>query len=335
VSMMHPYPGGGGRIRAMAAERPKPRPGSIAGMYRRMFLHVRSRWPLLAAAAVCMLAVAGLEFAIPQMTRFTIDTLIPARRYEALPWIAGGIIGTAVLLGLFQFLSGVSIASVGQHAIHDLRNELYRHIQKLDVGFFDRNRTGDLMSRVTSDVGMLQQLVSSGMMSIAADLITFVAVAAYMFWVDWQRTAIVMATFPFMLLATRVFGAKMRSAFRSVQESVAEVSSHLQDTLSSIRLIRAFAGPYRRIGHARRAARAGRKIQAAVRPAVSSAIKRKLTSGNRRVSLLRFYRPVPPSICRRSRTRRFRYSIRPASPTSFNVLRLIAAPKIMPAIGII
>ncbi|MFC7750921.1 ABC transporter transmembrane domain-containing protein [Paenibacillus thermoaerophilus] len=154
----------------------------------------------------------------------------------------GGIIGTTVLLGLFQFLSGVSIASVGQHAIHDLRNELYRHIQKLDVGFFDRNRTGDLMSRVTSDVGMLQQLVSSGMMSIAADLITFVAVAAYMFWVDWQLTAIVMATFPFMLLATRVFGAKMRSAFRSVQESVAEVSSHLQDTLSSIRLIRAFAG---------------------------------------------------------------------------------------------
>ncbi|MFC4779445.1 ABC transporter ATP-binding protein [Paenibacillus sp. GCM10023252] len=219
----------------------KPKRGSIWEMYRRMFWQVKSQWGLMVMAMVSIVAVSLLEFVIPQLSQYTIDVVIPERRYSALVWIGLGVLGTALLLALFGYLCSLAMATVGQKAVYDLRGQLYRHLQSLDVAFFDRNRTGDLMSRVTSDVGMLQQLVSSGMMSIVTDLVTFFAVAGYMMWIDWQLTLLVLATFPFMFFATRLFSRRIRAAFRRIQESVAEVTNHLQDTLSSIRLMKAFS----------------------------------------------------------------------------------------------
>lgn len=238
-------PGGipGGRMRfGLDADQQKPKKDkTVLNMYKRMFFHVKGHWALLLVALVCLIGNSLLEFVIPQLSRYTIDTVIPGKHYGALIWIALGVLGTALLLGLFSYLSSTTLAKVGQRAIFDLRNELYRHLQSMDMAFFDRNRTGDLMSRVTSDVGMLQQLVSSGMMQIATDLFTFTAVAIYMFYVDWQLTLIIMATFPIMLYTTRKFGKRIRTSFKTVQQSVAEVSNHLQDTLSGIRVIKSFA----------------------------------------------------------------------------------------------
>ncbi|WP_080831838.1 ABC transporter ATP-binding protein [Cohnella massiliensis] len=219
---------------------PAPRYGRIRNMLRYVYPHVRAQKGRIAIAFVCMLLIALLEFVIPQLTAYTIDRVIPERRSDQLILIAAAIVGTAVLLGAFNFASGYTMSAVGQRVVYDLRNQLYRHIQRMDLGFFDRNRTGDLMSRVTSDVNMLQQLVSSSMLSLLTDAFTFVAVACYMFYKDWLLTCIMLATFPFMTLATRKFGRRIRGASRKVQESVAEVNNHLQDSFSSIRLIKSF-----------------------------------------------------------------------------------------------
>lgn len=238
------FPGGGPRGRFGAGDdggKRKLKDRTVRNMYKRMFFHVKGRWALMLLALACLIGNSLLEFVIPQLTRYTIDDVIPAGNYGALPWVALGVLGTAVLLGLFGYLSSNSLASVGQRAIFDLRNELYRHMQSLDMAFYDRNRTGDLMSRVTSDVGMLQQLVSSGMMQIVTDLFTFTAIALYMLYVDWQLTLLMLATFPLMILTTRKFSGRFRSSFKTVQQSVAEVSNHLQDTLSGIRVIKSFA----------------------------------------------------------------------------------------------
>ncbi|TMV48083.1 ABC transporter ATP-binding protein [Paenibacillus mesophilus] len=237
-------PGGGPRGRFGAGDdggKRKLKDRTIRNMYKRMFFHVKGRWALMLLALACLIGNSLLEFVIPQLSRYTIDDVIPAGNYGALPWVALGVLGTAVLLGLFGYLSSNSLASVGQRAIFDLRNELYRHMQSLDMAFYDRNRTGDLMSRVTSDVGMLQQLVSSGMMQIVTDLFTFTAIALYMLYVDWQLTLLMLATFPLMILTTRKFSGRFRTSFKTVQQSVAEVSNHLQDTLSGIRVIKSFA----------------------------------------------------------------------------------------------
>ncbi|PYI52520.1 ABC transporter ATP-binding protein [Paenibacillus flagellatus] len=226
---------------AEARPGPRSRDRTVRHMYKRMFFHVKGHWALMLLALVCLVANSLLEFVIPQLTRHTIDRVIPDGDTGALAWIGAAILGTALLLGLFGYLSSVTMATVGQRAVYDLRNELYRHMQSLDMAFFDRNRTGDLMSRVTSDVNMLQQLVSSGMMQILTDAFTFFAIALYMLYVDWQLTLLMLATFPLMLYTTRKFSKRIRASFKTVQQSVAEVSNHLQDTLSGIRLIKSFA----------------------------------------------------------------------------------------------
>lgn len=218
----------------------KLKPASIFGMFARIYSHARMEWRAVLLALVCIIAVSLLEFIVPQLTRYTIDELIPGKRYDRLFAIGAGVLGAAIALGLLRFLSTSLMASIGQKVLYNLRNDLYRHMQSLDVSFFDRNRTGDLMSRVTSDVGILQQLISSSMMQLFTDFFTFTAIAVYMLWIDWRLTLLLLATFPFMILTTRLFGKRMRSSFRKVQESVADVSDHLQNSLTGIRLIKSF-----------------------------------------------------------------------------------------------
>ncbi|MGG1659051.1 ABC transporter transmembrane domain-containing protein [Brevibacillus sp. NRS-1366] len=115
-------------------------------------------------------------------------------------------------------MSSYLLSYVGQHTINRLRNELYQHIQKQDMGFFDKNRTGDLMSRITGDVSILQQLVSSGMLQMITELFTFLAIAFYMLYVN---PLLMLCTFSLLFLFTRKVGKRMRSSFRSVQASLA------------------------------------------------------------------------------------------------------------------
>lgn len=234
---MRSFPGRGARFGVDV----KLRKGSVWNMYRRMFALIRTRYVLLAAAFAAIVFIALLEFAIPQLTQYTIDSIIPERRFDALWGIVAAVLGAAALLGGFHFLNSNLMASIGQRAIFDLRNELYRHIQSLDMKFFDRNRTGDLMSRVTNDINLLQQLIASGMMQLVTDAFVFIAIASYMLYINWKLTAIVLLTFPFMFATTRVFGKRMRRSYRNVQQSIAEVSNHLQDTFSGIRLVKSFA----------------------------------------------------------------------------------------------
>ncbi|WP_127529618.1 ABC transporter ATP-binding protein [Paenibacillus kobensis] len=232
-------PGGGGIRRFGTGEKIKPE--SIWNMLRRVFGHARVQWRLMIVAVCSVVAVSLLEFLIPQLTRYTIDVIIPGDYYNRLLPLGAGILGAALLLGVLNFLSTSTTASLGQRIIYDLRNDLYRHINRLDLGFFDRNRTGDLMSRVTSDVGALQQLISSTMIQMTTDLFTFTAITVYMLFLDWRLTLLLLLTFPLMILTTRLFSKRMRKSFRTVQDSVAEVSDHLQNTLSGIRLIKSFA----------------------------------------------------------------------------------------------
>lgn len=218
----------------------KVKPASIFGMFARIYSHVRKEWRIIVMAVACVVAVSLLEFIVPQLTRYTIDHLIPGKRFDRLIYIGAGVLGAAVALGALRYLSTSLMASIGQKVLYELRNDLYRHMQSLDIAFFDRNRTGDLMSRVTNDVGILQQMISSSMMQLFTDFFTFTAIAVYMLWIDWRLTLLLLATFPFMIMTTRLFGRRMRSSFRKVQESVADVSDHLQNSLTGIRLIKSF-----------------------------------------------------------------------------------------------
>ncbi|MCC2685540.1 MAG: transporter [Paenibacillaceae bacterium] len=214
---------------------------SIAKLYKKLLGHAWVHKKYLLVAALAIVTVTSLQFIVPQLTRYTIDEVIPGGIYSPLIWVALGVLGSALILGVCNFLSTFMMSNVGQRTIYDIRNQLYRHIQSLDMSFFDRNRTGDLMSRVTNDVNTLQQLITSGMVQIVTDVFTFLAIAIYMLYADWELALLLMVTFPLMAWQTRVFGTKIRSQYKTVQESIAGVTDHLQDTLSSIKLIKSYS----------------------------------------------------------------------------------------------
>jgi ABC-type multidrug transport system fused ATPase/permease subunit len=201
---------------------------------------IRHKNPLI-VALIGILTGSGLGLLMPQITRYTIDVIIPQGITSKI-WIPiVSLLGLTVGLAIATFVQSYGMALAGQRIIYDLRNNLYRHLQDLSLGFFNTRPTGDLMSRVTNDVGQLQQLVTGGMVDIVADFVTFVGVLVFLFVTDWKLTLFLVPTFPMMYYTTRYFASAMRTAYRKVQENIATVNDHLQQTISSVHVVKSFS----------------------------------------------------------------------------------------------
>nr|WP_255512225.1 ABC transporter ATP-binding protein [Planktothrix sp. FACHB-1355] len=190
-----------------------------------------------------MLVIFGLscvQVLIPQITRYTIDYIIPTKDFKALPWVAGAIVSISLLVGILNFLRSYMMSLFGQRTIDSIRNDLYRHIQKLSISFFDNQRTGDLMSRLSQDVNAIGNLVNNDIADIFADIFTFVVIVAYLFTADWQMTLLLLITWPLMIYLNQLFAKVLRGAYRDVQQQAAAVNNQIQDTITNINVIKSF-----------------------------------------------------------------------------------------------
>ncbi len=228
------------RLAEMDENKNKPKT-SAWKIYKRLVSYVIPHKKPVFYAVIAITAVSLLNFAIPQLTKIVIDDVIGLANYSLLWGIAIAIILIAVLLGIFNFIGTYMMSVVGQSTIYDIRNQMYRHLQNLSMSFFENRRTGELMSRMTNDVNTLQQLITSGVVEIFKDILIFVVVLAYLFYADWALTLLLLTTFPLMILSTKYFAGKIRGAYKEVQEQLANVNDHLQDTLSSVKLIKSFS----------------------------------------------------------------------------------------------
>ncbi len=128
-----------------------------------------------------------------------------------------------------------------QYLPFTLRRDLYEHLQALSLGYFENQRTGALMGRLTQDVDSLQGLITSELAELGAEIVTFFVIVTYLFYADWKLTLLILATLPVMVLLTHLFGTRMRPAYRDVREQGAELNNHLQDTIANIKIIKACA----------------------------------------------------------------------------------------------
>ncbi|MCL6433663.1 MAG: ABC transporter ATP-binding protein/permease [Leptolyngbyaceae cyanobacterium HOT.MB2.61] len=213
----------------------------ILQLYGRLLAYVwQYKWAM-AGGIASIFALSFLQILIPQITRFVIDVIIPARRFDWLPWVGICIIGIAVLLGLLNFVRNYLMAVVGQRTVFTLRRDLYEHLQALSLSYFENQRTGALIGRLTQDVDSLQGLITSELAELGAEIVTFFVIVTYLFYADWKLTLLILATLPVMVLLTHLFGTRMRPAYREVREQGAELNNHLQDTIANIKIIKACA----------------------------------------------------------------------------------------------
>ncbi len=136
---------------------------------------------------------------------------------------------------------------VGQRALQDLRLRIFTHLQKMSIGFFTRNRPGVLISRITNDVDALDQLISTGVVTLFQSTLTLLGVVIIMLFLDVGLALVVFLTFPLLAIASIVFRIVAASAYRITRERIAEVTAYLQESLSGIRVVRSFAQEERHV----------------------------------------------------------------------------------------
>src|SRR3954447_6564879 len=201
---------------------------------RPLFRPYRRR--LMAVVALIVVS-AGLGMISPFLLRDILDEAIPEKNTALLTGLAGGMIAIAIatqILGVGQtWLSNL----VGQRVMHDLRTRVYRHLQRLSLAFFTRTRTGEVQSRIANDIGGVQTVVTSTATSIASNLTTVIATVVAMFLLDWRLAVFALILLPFFVLLTKRVGAERKRITAKRQESMGEISRHVQETLSASEIL--------------------------------------------------------------------------------------------------
>jgi ATP-binding cassette subfamily B protein len=165
----------------------------------------------------------------------------------ALVLIIAGFLGAALIGWGTGYAQTYLVGWVGERALQDLRIRIFTHLQGMSIGFFTRNRPGVLISRITNDVDALDQLISTGVVTLFSSLLTLVGVVAIMLVADVQLALVVFLTLPVLFLASLIFRIVAASAYRITRERIAEVTAYLQESLSGVRVVRSFAQEERHV----------------------------------------------------------------------------------------
>src|SRR5437870_13621038 len=150
-----------------------------------------------------MLSHSGVETSVPFIAKYTFDQVFNQQHAEALPLVVVLVLGAAFLRGGLDFVGGYLTDWVGQRVVTDLRNELTAHVQRLDLAFFNRRRAGQIVSRVTADVGLVRGLVTDAVTSIFEDLVRLVGLVAIAVYFDWLLALVAVCLFPVVALPMR------------------------------------------------------------------------------------------------------------------------------------
>ena len=208
---------------------------------RRLFLLLTPYWKTLILSAALLVGRAGLELVPPLFHREIIDEVITTRNLKYLGVLIAALVGAYALSQLVNIGDNYIRHALGEKFIFDLRVRLYTYLQKMSLSFFERTSTGELMSRVTNDLSALEHFVTHGSALTAVDLIRLIGGSIILFVLDWRLAALVLIPVPVLAVALRHYNTKIRPVYRSVRARLGDINAKLQDNLSGIRVIQAFA----------------------------------------------------------------------------------------------
>jgi ATP-binding cassette, subfamily B, multidrug efflux pump len=192
-------------------------------------------------AVVSLILVSGANLATPILIGRAIDDGIDPRRLGVIFLIVGGIVGIALVRGLFTFLQGYLAERASQGVAYDLRDALFERIERLSFSYYDRVQTGQLVTRLTSDVEQIRAFAGSGVVQLANAVVMLIGATALLLYLDWQLALVALAIVPVIALLLVRFVGRIRPLFREVQQTLGRLNTVLQEDLSGVRVIRAFA----------------------------------------------------------------------------------------------
>jgi ATP-binding cassette subfamily B multidrug efflux pump len=215
-------------------------PGYDARILRRLLGYLRPYRGHTLAAVLLLLTQSGLALIGPRLTEHALDVAIPHADRGLLTLLAGLYLGTLLAEFVVEYGGTLLTTLVGQRVMYDLRMEIFAQLQRLSIAFFDRNPVGRLMTRVTSDVETLNELFSSGVVTLFGDLFTLLAIMGMMLAIDWRLALVTFAVIPLVWLTAAVFRRRVREAFRDIRLRLARLNAYLQERLTGMRVVQLF-----------------------------------------------------------------------------------------------
>jgi ATP-binding cassette subfamily B protein len=211
-----------------------------ARLMRRLLGYLRPYLPRVALALAAIIAASVLQLGQPYLTKVAIDQYIATGDLRGLDWIAAAFL--AILIGSFllEFVQIWTLQMTGQRIMFDMRMQIYRHLQRLDVQFYDRNPVGRLMTRVTTDVDVLNDLFTSGVVSIFGDVFTLAGIMIVLVVMDWRLALIAFSVLPLIVLVTQWFRRHVRDSYRTVRTWIARINAYLQEHITGMSTVQLF-----------------------------------------------------------------------------------------------
>ncbi len=200
---------------------------------------LRYRRSLLIGLA-CILATTAIQLLSPWVLKYAVDDLTVGVTERKLVFYAVLLFGIALAGGVFRFLMRKIVIGVSRHIEYDLRNDFFTHLQRFSPAFFQRRRTGDLMSRATNDLNAVRMMVGPSVMYATQTVLVFAVAIVLMLSIDPWLTLIGLLPLPFVSIAVRLFGTAIHRRFERIQEQLSEMSAVAQENLSGVRVVRAY-----------------------------------------------------------------------------------------------
>lgn len=209
-------------------------------LYLRILSYIKPYMHRLLFAMVCTIMAAAGNLYIPWIIKDMIDEVLADKNGTMLNWIAASIIAIFIVRGLFWYGQNYLMSYVGQSVIIDIRAAVFKKLQRLSVSFYDKNKTGTIMSYVTNDVNALQSVMVENTIEMITEGFILIGSVVAMIYLDWRLTLFTVCTFPVVLWFMEFFGKKIRKTGGRIQECTADITSVLQESVASARVIKSF-----------------------------------------------------------------------------------------------
>ncbi|HEX9829398.1 MAG TPA: ABC transporter ATP-binding protein [Bacteroidota bacterium] len=205
-----------------------------ARLMRRLLTYLRPyKWHVVAGILLSIL-VSGLEAVRPYFTKIAVDTDIAANDKHGLLMTTLAFFGVLVFRGLMQYANAYLTQWIGQRTIFDLRMEVFAHLQKRSLRFYDRNPIGRLITRVTNDIEVLNEMFSSGIVMVFTDVFTIIGIFYFMFSMNWELALVTLSVLPLLFYGTFLFRKRAREAYRQVRIQIARINTFMQEHITGM-----------------------------------------------------------------------------------------------------
>jgi ATP-binding cassette, subfamily B, multidrug efflux pump len=209
-------------------------------LMRRLITYLRPYKKYVAAALVLILLDSVLEIAFPWLTKIAIDQYIASGNLRGLTLIAAVYIGLLTLKLVCAALQTLTLQTTGQKIMYDMRMQLFQHLHSLSVSFFDKNPVGRLITRVISDVDVLNEMFSAGIVSIFGDIFTLTGIMIAILLLNWKLGLVTLSVIPLIIIATELFRRKVRDSYRRVRIAIAKINAFLQEHITGMSVVQLY-----------------------------------------------------------------------------------------------